>query len=421
MPKGRKVTRVNESLPLPDSRSEGAFNQENTGKMRLVACYLGADPELFIEDPKSGIVGSERAIPEKGLGAYLDYPNHPKIIRDGVQVELNVSASHCRAGLAMNFAQLFKQLKEQLVAKGLKANFNTVVDVPKAEMEALSAAARRLGCAPSLNDTDAKATITEADAESTVRSAGGHVHLGLTSAGFYGISPIGVEWNYKRLVRVLDLILGNTCVMIDRDPRADERRKVYGRAGEYRLPNHGLEYRTLSNFWLRSWPLASMVFALARLGVTIEYYKLSDELLSLVKPSDVVKAINTNDLDLARANFDAIKPFIAKHFVETKKEISIYSDVWPLTAEKLKDFDFFVSKPVEYWFPDDPMVYWTEKYKTSGERGGKGREVWDDGHVNGWESFLVLTVRPQRLGAALMESGGIPSSDNKNLQSIVAS
>ena len=70
-------------------------------------------------------------------------------------------------------------------------------------------------------------------------------------------------------VKILDIVVGNTCVIMDRAPSQVERRKVYGRAGEYRLPAHGIEYRTLSNFWLRSYQLTHLVFSLARFAINI--------------------------------------------------------------------------------------------------------------------------------------------------------
>ena len=47
----------------------------------------------------------------------------------------------------------------------------------------------------------------------------------------------------------------------------------------------------------------------------------------------------------------------------------------------MKLFDHFLSKPIEYWFPDDPFEHWQNK---------------PEGHNVGWESFLSKVVRDDK-------------------------
>jgi hypothetical protein len=184
-----------------------------------------------------------------------------------------------------------------------------------------------------------------------------------------------------------DILVGNTCVMLDRDEGQIERRKLYGRAGEYRKNDHGYEYRTLSNFWLRSYPLTSLVFGLSRLANAAIFYEGSferkpiDELLACVEPSLIAQAINENNLELAQENWQHVKKWIkkwVKHEIVTIRDYSL-----PLDPNTLKDFDFFLSKPLTYWWSADPLDYWTSP-QLSIRTGG------------GWESFLLNTVRGAR-------------------------
>lgn len=50
-----------------------------------------------------------------------------------------------------------------------------------------------------------------------------------------------------KLVKYLDLCLGIPSVLYDHDTF---RRSLYGQAGSFRLPEYGLEYRTLSSYML---------------------------------------------------------------------------------------------------------------------------------------------------------------------------
>lgn len=363
---------------------------------QIVSTYTevshGCDPELFFAH-EGNVVGAEKIIPEEGLksgyvtssvGMSYDEGDEPEtnIVLDGVQVELNPKPYMCRAHLGNEIASCFRTLRDHLkVMNGVKISFSSVVEVTQQELDSLSDKSKALGCAPSKNIHDKKATIRVDPNTYTTRSAAGHLHFGL---------PDWMRPNADRLVRICDIVIGNTCVIIDRDPLAAKRREVYGRCGEYRTPPHGMEYRTLSNFWLRSYPLASFVWGLQRLVTGIMSITLRDqkegytdawylhkavpqwdaegELLRLVDYEAVARAINTNDLDLAKANYKAIKPFIEKHVPELD---------CGLQYNLVEQFDHFIKRIDEegigYWFPDDPMSHWC------------GLE---NGHDRGWESFL---------------------------------
>lgn len=357
---------------------------------------FGCDPELFFE--KGGkVIGSEKVIPEK-MPSYLDRYNpaynstNMGIVQDGVQVELNPRPDWCRAHVGNELAIIFKTLKDHLAKMDdVHISFNGVVDVDPAELAALSEKSRTLGCAPSKNVYDKGASVSVSNTY-TKRSAGGHLHLGL---------PEYMKKYPEGLAVILDILLGNTSVLIDRDPNAAERRKVYGRAGEFRTPKHGFEYRTLSNFWLRSYPLMSFVMGLARLSVDVLRSKVFQEDTPVVRPGVYIEkpsvklwdteaklreyvdvgavreAINTNNLELAKQNYQGVRRFIENHVPLMDSG---------LDHTKLVNFDYFIQmideKGLEYWFPDDPIVHWTEKYT--------------EGHDRGWETFLTNIVGMKR-------------------------
>lgn len=323
---------------------------------------LGCDPEFFFK--KDGeIIGSEKVIPEAGL-VNFDSGN---LVRDGVQAELNPKAMYCRAQLAGNIRQIFMDLDRHLQSRvGVSVDFSQVVEVSKSEMESLGEKSQTFGCAASKNahlKTLDKISKIGVDPKVYMkRSAGGHIHLGMD----YGYSqrPLGyaVARDPAIMIPILDIILGNTCVLLDRHEGNKERRKVYGRAGEYRTPAHGLEYRTLSNFWLRSPVLMSFVMGMARLAVQIvvestDTDPLYKELMALVDMRDIEKAINNNDYDLALRNWRRIEDFLYNVIGEED-----YSNFYPIHGSTKKQFDFFIKVGLDHFFTRDPMEVWIKAY-----------------------------------------------------------
>lgn len=334
--------------------------------------YFGCDPELFITQAGK-IVGAERVLPSNGLA--VGY--YGKVVLDGVQVEFNPRADPCRANIGNYIRDHFKTLKRHLDTltkngEEFEVSFLQVVDVPRGEFCALSDKSKALGCMPSLNKYNQRAGVRVNPSTYRKRSAGGHIHLGMSS------NPTMMKKGVReRLVPILDILVGNTCVLIDREPRAHERRRLYGRAGEYRLPKHGLEYRTLSNFWLTHYYLMSFVMGLARMGVHVMEttgWDAEAHLLGMVDQKKIRRAINTNNLELAQENWVQVRRFIDEH---------VNLPECGLCSSNLDAFDYFCQKVwtepagLKYWFPIDPLTAWTTQ---------------PEGHQMGWEKYLNITV-----------------------------
>jgi hypothetical protein len=256
----------------------------------------GADPELFLS-LNGEIVGSERYIPE----------DHPTVKRDGVQVELHPAPKNCRQELTANLAGCIKDLKDILLrAKDpVVIDWRAVVEVSQDEMNRLSELSKVLGCQPSFNVYDPAASV-EVDPNYRIRSAGGHIHLEMNSQ--HGLAVL--HRDPTEMVKLLDTLLGTVNVLLDREPRAAERREVYGRAGEFRLPSYGIEYRTLSNWWLRSDVTVSMVYALARFAGYLWQSDRGASLLSRVDETHVRDSINENSFEKAWQTYEVLHDYM---------------------------------------------------------------------------------------------------------------
>lgn len=296
--------------------------------MKLSQVTFGCDPELFIRSKESGaVVGSEKVIGSSGF-----HSGYCAVVVDGVQVELNPTAHRCREVVISSIRDGLRGL-QNISNSHYKLDFSRLVEVGINEYESLSEGCKKFGCKPSFNVNEGYPEVATVDpSQYMLRSAGGHIHLGSENEETFKVLR-----DFKRLVPVLDVLVGNTSVLLDRDEGNIERRKNYGRAGEYRTPKYGIEYRTLSNFWLTSPTLASLVFGLCRHGVDIVLSDLDKELMSLVDYNDVVTAINNNDYDLALSNFNKIKDFICATVDKGTQEATNMR--YPLDSNTIEGFE----------------------------------------------------------------------------------
>lgn len=327
---------------------------------------LGTDPEFFFRW-KDGPVAAEKVLPENGLAAVHRQHNYQRrahaIFVDGVQAELNTDAFSNRAALVNGMADAFATLRTHLKALNEKADpvtasFTQAVEFDQKFLDNIAPKNREWLSQPSFNVYGLVPENANVDPKTYLkRIAGGHLHFGL-------FQPFMSDYEDHRqqVVPLLDIFVGIPSVLMDRDPAAIERRRTYGLPGEYRLPSHGLEYRVLSNFWLRSPLLAQLVTGLSRLafGVLYETVQYNNDLEGKLKEkidiSDVIDAILTNDADAALKIYqDVIRPFVVEYCTEANSG---------LTPGLIPQFDQFLTKigekGLDYFFPGDPLDVWAD-------------------------------------------------------------
>lgn len=317
--------------------------------MKPVGVVLGCDPEFFIKF-QGKVIGSETLLGTKGIAE----DGYGKVIVDGVQAEINPEADTCRELLLDNISTCIDMVARRAIQFDL--DFSQGVKIEPEEFEALSPECKQFGCKPSFNTRKGFPELIQLDASKyPFRSAGGHVHLGAGNS----TKLLTVLQDPMRVIKVLDVVLGNTCVLLDRSVANVERRKHYGRAGEFRLPKYGIEYRTLSNFWLRHPALASLVFGLARHAVEICYHDLDADLMALVDYDKVAEDIDSNNFAGALETWNKIKYYL----IDT-----IDSDVqadtnghYPIDEFNLNQFEKIVQDGVEAHFGDNPVQNWIER------------------------------------------------------------
>ncbi len=307
--------------------------------MKTVNIIMGSDPEFFLK--KDGkIIGAEKVLSMFDDNKFRS--DRGKVIIDGVQAELNPQPSYCRNIASGNIFNVISQF-EKILPEDIKICLDQTVDIEKEELDSLIPDNRFFGCTPSYNVYGDNPIGIKDASKYYKRSAGGHIHIGVHPDG---VSHTGLD--PKRLVPILDIIVGNTAVLLDRSEGNIERRKHYGRAGEYRTPSHGLEYRTLSNFWLYNHTLMHLMFGLVRQAVSYTVNGRAGDIMALVNQEDIVRAINNNDFDLAMSNFKKLIPL----FEELE-----WSDSLPMNRTTIVPFLYLVQKGYKEVFKENHGSY----------------------------------------------------------------
>ena len=95
----------------------------------------------------------------------------------------------------------------------------------------------------------------------------GHIHIGYDNPDY--LTSLAI-------IKAMDLFLGVPSIILDSD---NIRRKTYGKAGAFRPKKYGVEYRTLSNFWITDQKSVNWVFKQVQKAVDFVNNKieLSDE------------------------------------------------------------------------------------------------------------------------------------------------
>lgn len=299
------------------------------------AISLGSDPELFFV--KDGVMIPSTAV----IKTETD-----RVARDGFQLELHPASSSCRqiAGNQLRFG--IGEAGQMAAAMGAKISFSLSHIVDTLVWKTSPKELKQFGCHPTENVHE-KAPHRSSGLRERFRAGGGHIHVGNLTLNEKKTSSL------VTLVKVMDIIVGNTLVLLDRDPANITRRKNYGRAGEYRPKPYGLEYRVPSNFWLKHYVLWSLASGLIRNAVTLYRNGRADKLFKLFKMSDIKRAINTNDFGKAMANFMVYKRFleeeniyftvgVSKHNVE--KFLSWVLSTSPLNVLDIENDDKIYTK-----------------------------------------------------------------------------
>lgn len=255
---------------------------------------VGSDPEVFLVDRDNKYVSAIDII-----HGSKDFPLETRngfIQQDNILAEFNSRPASNLAEFINNHDLILKDLSEYIEDMGL--TYKVIASIKAGEELLSDYRALSGGCEPDFNAWTVCMNDTVSLDRTNLRVAGGHLHISIDDPNFCWESGID-------LVKTLDLTLGIQSVIDDSSKESKDRKKLYGKAGAFRFKNQatgdpytGVEYRTLSNYWLKSHKLMSSVYK----GIEFSVNNMK-ELLNVAenKSEEIVSIINSSSGKRAKA------------------------------------------------------------------------------------------------------------------------
>lgn len=211
---------------------------------------VGADPEIFM---------FQGGKPISAHGAIQGTKHDPFKVKDGaVQVdgmalEFNIDPASTEEEFVHNVQSVLETLRSMV--PGFELVATPVAEFGFDYIKAQPNEALMLGCDPDFDAWKDGAVNPRPDGNNPFRTGAGHVHIGWTN-GADILDPGHINSGIT-LTKQLDGYLALPSLFYD---DGTKRRTMYGAAGAFRTKPYGVEYRVLSNAWLKDSKLMAWVY-----------------------------------------------------------------------------------------------------------------------------------------------------------------
>ncbi|RLD63281.1 MAG: hypothetical protein DRI84_09870 [Bacteroidetes bacterium] len=292
-------------------------------------CFtIGCDPEFFLREKQSGKLIS--AIPHiKGT------KTEPQLLPQGGNIQHDNVAVEIATDPAKSMETFVQNIKLTLTEAVKILPTNTeIVAIPSANFDKKQLEhpeAEVFGCDPDYDAWEIRENEKPCSVDNTFRSCGAHIHLG-TDGKDENAFLLDFEGKLTT-VKIMDCVHGIISTVLDSGKKAIDRRKLYGKPGAHRPKEYGVEYRVLSNYWLKSPVTVSMMYHLSKDVLTIVREGKAEGLINAMGENQVKDTIINGDADAAMK-------MIETNLLPILSEDSVYYFNEVLAKIKANDMNF---------------------------------------------------------------------------------
>lgn len=275
---------------------------------------IGSDPEFPILFRGRSVSAAQAGLPERSFKRKV-YAG--EMFRDGWNLEINPIPSEYLSVHYRNALSLIRIAKSDLALRGLTLGNAPAYRILQRDLEKAPPDCIEFGCHPTQNAYLGGAqTLPELDGYThLVRYAGAHLHFSARLSGMDKLGdplPLAKAEDYPTIVRWLDYFVGLPFTWLFLRPAQFERRKYYGKAGEYREQRyhsglHGLEYRVLTPE-LFNHPAFFSLFTKA--AVAAIYFAHEKRAVWLKEWDDLIPLAINEGKDLDKLLFKTLEPVV---------------------------------------------------------------------------------------------------------------
>lgn len=266
---------------------------------------FGSDPEFFFLEngeiiPPVFLWGEGKRIIWKSDFPYRVYEENEElaVTSDGAACELIVSPDK-------DWEKVFDRIQE-----GIRIS-SSMVESPDVELGIIPTAQipeRYLvdetvitGCDPDFDAFNEEWFAKETISNSSYRYAGAHIHIGFENKDMIE----HVHRNIVPFVQLLSIFVGIPSFTMSSNKKLESlRTKKYGKPAKYRIPEHGVEYRSPSNNWIKNKELAGILFENVR--KVVELFKNQEKASKIINnfADNTVFGFNTENREVLQETYE---------------------------------------------------------------------------------------------------------------------
>lgn len=250
------------------------------------AFTVGTDPEFMLMNKNSRLVSAVGIINGSKYKP-INLDNGSVCSYDNVNLEFATKVAGSMKDFVSKVKSTLIEVKK-LLPTDHSIQVKSSAFFPLAELQ--TEEAKAFGCDRDYNAWTLEVNpIPDLTSNERLRSCGGHLHLGQKHGYKFLKDPMGKVIT----VQTLDAVLGVISIVLDSSSDSRRRRELYGKAGCHRPTEYGVEYRVLSNFWLKNPMLVRLVYSLANDCFNLIENGFHDTLIEEIGQDKIIECINS--------------------------------------------------------------------------------------------------------------------------------